>query len=153
MSKYKLIILAVVALLTGFLGGFLLGGRPQETVAPEAQIIVKKEGEVKEIAKPALIYFFAKDCSSCQKFKKNWLYLQKKYKNEFNFVEIDVDNQINAPLFMEFMVNVIPYVYIEDAPFRNRVFINPLMYQILPRLEDELDRYLEMREILKKGVS
>ncbi|MCM1010749.1 MAG: thioredoxin domain-containing protein [Fusobacterium sp.] len=152
MSKYKLIILAVVTLLAGFLAGFLLGGK-SEVVKAEKQVVTTSTGEVKEIGKPALIYFFAKDCSSCQKFKPNWLVLKRKYKDKFNFIEIDVDNQMNAPLCIEFMINVIPQVYLEDAPFRNRVFINPIMYHYMPRFQDELNRYLQMREILKKGVS
>lgn len=152
MSKYKLIILAVVTLLAGFLAGFLLGGK-SEVVKTEKQVVTTSTGEVKEIGKPALLYFFAKECSSCQKFKPNWQYLKRKYKDKFNFIEIDVDNAMNAPLCIEFMINVIPQVYLEDAPFRNRVFINPIMYHYMPRFEDELTRYLQMREILKKGVN
>ncbi len=152
MSKYKLIILAVVTLLAGFLGGFLMGGK-SEIAKNEKQVITTSTGEVKEIGKPALIYFFAKDCSSCQKFKPNWQYLKRKYKNNFKFIEIDVDDRMNAPLCIEFMINVIPQVYLEDAPFRNRVFVNPIMYHYMPRFEDELNRYLQMREILKKGIS
>ncbi len=163
MSKYKFIIIAVVVLLLGFLAGFLVADKKAKSAEKAAKISQAvdealgqksaEKKEVKEIGKPGLIYFYAQECSSCQKFKPNWNYLKKKYKNSFNFIEVDVDNAQNAPLFMEFMVNVIPYVYIEDVPFRNRVFINPLMYQYLPRFELELNRYLEMREILKKGVS
>lgn len=159
MNRYKIIILSFVLLLFGFLVGYLVSDNVHsakarsERIANAVEEAVDVNKEVKDFGKPALIYFFAKDCSSCKKFKPNWLYLKRKYKDKFNFVEIDVDNQMNAPLFMEFMVNVIPYVYIEDAPFRNRVFVNPLMYQFMPRFEDELNRYLEMREILKKGAA
>lgn len=159
MNKYKIIILTIITLLVGFLAGYLISDKRNDSVAKAERVskaveeAVNKEEQVKEIGKPALIYFFAKDCSSCQKFKPNWQVLKRKYSNKFNFVEIDVDNRMNAPLCIEFMVNVIPQVYIEDAPFRNRVFINPIMYNYMPRFLDELNRYLEMREILKKGVA
>lgn len=158
MSKYKLIILAVVALLTGFLLGYILGNGKADSTAKAERIsqavekAVSQDKEVKDFGKPALIYFYANECSSCQKFKPTWLTLKRKYKNKFNFVEVDVDDAVNAPLCIEFMVNIIPAVHIEDAPFRNRAFINPMEYHFLPRMEDGLTRYLEMREILKKGA-
>lgn len=158
MTKYKLIILTIVALLGGFLGGYFLGDRKNagdEKAAKISQAVeeaVSEKKEVKDFGKPALVYFYGNECSSCQKFKPSWNALKKKYKNKFNFVEIDVDNSVNAPLCYEFMVNVIPAVHIEDAPFRNRAYINPMEYHFLPRMEDDLNRYLEMREILKKGA-
>ncbi len=154
MSKYKLIILTVIALLAGFLGGYLLADKKHIGEAKAAKIsqVVEEAAGTKDFGKPALVYFYAKECSSCQKFKPSWNVLKRKYKNKFNFVEVDVDNAVNAPLCYEFMVNVIPAVHIEDAPFRNRAFINPMEYHFLPRMEDDLNRYLEMREILKKGA-
>lgn len=154
MVKYKFIILTVVALLLGFLVGFLCGGKfaPKQLDDVAASAATKTEQGEKDFGRPALVYFYAQQCSSCQKFKPTWNILKRKYKNKFNFVEIDVDNPINAPLCMEFMVNIIPAVHIEDAPFRNRAFVNPMEYHFLPRFEDNLNRYLEMREILKKGV-
>ena len=155
MARYKLIILTITTLIVGFLGGFLIGSKygfePEPQGITPAPKIAK--ADEKEFGKPALVYFFAKDCSSCNKFKPNWLYLKKKYSDKFNFIEIDVDKQVNAPLCMEFMVNIIPAVHIEDARFRNRSFINPMEYHFMPRFQDELNRYLQMREVLKKGVT
>lgn len=155
MSKYKFIILTIIALLAGFLGGYILSDRKQvsETKVAKISQAVEEAAGVKDFGKPALVYFYAKECSSCQKFKPGWVALKKKYKNKFNFVEVDVDKAENAPLCYEFMVNVIPAVHIEDAPFRNRAFINPVEYHFMPRMEDDLNRYLEMREILKKGAA
>lgn len=158
MSKYKLIILAIISLLAGFLGGYLqadkknIGEAKAAKISQTVEAAVGENKEVKDFGKPALVYFYADECSSCQKFKPSWRTLKRKYKNKFNFVEIDVDKAENSPLCYEFMVNVIPAVHIEDAPFRNRAFINPMEYHFLPRMEDCLNRYLEMREILKKGA-
>ncbi len=156
MSKYKLIILAVVALLVGFLGGYAFKKAPEAEVPAVANVTVvanQEQGAPKDFGKPALVYFYADACSSCNKFKPTWKAIKQKYKNTFNFVEIDVDKAESAPLCMEFMVNVIPALHIEDAPFRNRAYINPMEYHFPPRLEDDLNRYLEMREILKKGAA
>lgn len=159
MIKYKLVILTVIGLLAGFLGGYFLADKnaamaaKADRVSKAVEEAVNETKEGKDFGKPALVYFYGKECSSCKKFKPTWLALKKKYKNSFNFIEIDVDKAENAPLCYEFMVNVIPAVHIEDAPFRNRAYINPMEYHFVPRLEDTLKRYLEMREILKKGAA
>lgn len=159
MSKYKLVILAITLLLAGFLGGYFVSDNKAKREARSEKIsevieeVQNSEKVAKSFEKPALVYFFAKDCSSCQKFKPNWQYLKRKYKNKFHFIEIDVDNSENARYSIEFMVTTIPQVFLEDAPFRNRVFLNPIMYHYMPRFQDDLDRYLEMRELLKKGAS
>ena len=153
MIKYKLIILAIIALLIGFLAGYTLKKTPEVEVPTVANVtVVANSGanEAKDYGKPALVYFYADACSSCNKFKPTWKLVKQKYKDKFNFVEIDVDKAESAPLCMEFMVNVIPSLHIEDAPFRNRAYINPMEYHFPPRLMDDLNRYLEMREILKK---
>ncbi|MBO7672759.1 hypothetical protein J6S88_05045 [bacterium] len=113
---------------------------------------VKAETKQKEVQKPSVLLFHSKNCSSCTKIRPVWLALQKDFKKEFNFYEIDVDNQKNAPLCIEFLITTIPSIYIEDVPFRNRAYINPAMYGYLPRFEEELSRYLDMRKILKKGM-
>jgi len=138
-------------LLVGFLGGFALAGKSIKAVEKFEEKPQVSES-VKEFGKPALIYFFAQECSSCKKFKPVWVAIKRKYRDKFNFIEIDVDVPKNAPLCYEFMVNIIPVVHIEDAPFRNRAMINPMEYTFLPRFEDTLNRYLEMREVLKKGA-
>ena len=155
MYKYKLTIFSIVMLLVGFLCGFAIAAKNLSAVreVEEVQVLNGEEkSEVKDFGKPALIYFFGMQCSSCQKFKPIWVALKKKYKDKFNFIEINVDVPKNAPLCYEFMVNIIPVVHIEDVKFRNRAMLNPAEYAFVPRLYDDLDRYLEMREILKKGA-
>lgn len=159
MIKYKLSILAVTLLLVGFLGGFFAGCmtvRSEQRAEKIAQVVKEQQKpeekpEVKDFGKPALVYFYAPKCTSCQKFRPNWNHLKKVYKDKFHFVEIDVDNPENVTYNYEFMITTIPQVYLEDAPFKNRVFLNPVMYHYMPRFKDDLDRYLQMRELLKKG--
>lgn len=112
----------------------------------------KSEVKPQEVQKPSVLLFHSKNCSSCTKIRPVWYGLQKSFKNDFNFYEIDVDQQRNAPLCIEFLITTIPSIYIEDVPFRNRAYINPAMYGYLPRFEEELSRYLDMRKILKKGI-
>lgn len=159
MFKYKFIILSITTLLVGFLGGFFVAQTMQEanyktpTQKKETPELIAQNTDVNEIKAPALLFFYGKNCSACHKFKPSWNVVKKKYKDKFQFLEIDVDEPQNAPLCYEFMINVIPSVFIEDAPFRNRSFMNPAEYHYMPRFEDELNRYIEMREILKRGIS
>lgn len=151
MKNLKIVIISIIALFITFIGGFGSGCLLKKDVVAKEVVDVEIKGK-QDFGKPALIYFFAKNCSSCKKFNPTWAMLKKKYKKDFNFIELDVDLPANAPYCYEFMVNIIPAVHIEDAPFRNRAFINPMEYHFLPRFEDTLNRYLEMREILKKGA-
>ena len=160
-KKYKITIISILIFLFGMTAGYCV-----ETflTAKNTQIIdntstevasvepVKVTSDKKEVQKPSVLLFHSKHCSSCDKIRPIWKALEKEYKKEFNFYEIDVDQQQNARLCIEFLITTIPSIYIEDVPFRNRAYINPVMYSYLPRFSDELSRYLEMRKILKKGL-
>lgn len=164
MSRYKVIIISLLIFLFGMTAGycvetFLTSKSAQNTTARNNDIspivnaaVAKEKPEKKEIQKPSVLLFHSKHCSSCDKIRPVWKALEKQYKKEFNFYEIDVDQQQNARLCMEFLITTIPSIYIEDVPFRNRAYINPVMYGYLPRFSDELSRYLEMRKILKNGL-
>lgn len=147
----KICVCAVLSAIVGFWLGFFVSG-VQNDEQKEIPQIVTQSGEVKTFRQPAIVYFYGKDCSSCQKFKPNWNIIKRKYGKSFTILEFDVDKPENARFAYEFMVNVIPTVYIEDAEFRNRAYINPAEYQFLPRFQDTLDRYLNMRKILIKGA-
>lgn len=154
MNKVKSVIIVCISVFFSILLGFLLGyfvGNGQGSQEAELPQVVTPSGEVKTFKQPAIVYFYGKDCSSCQKFKPNWEIIKRKYAKKFVMLEIDVDKPENAVYGYEFMVNVIPTVYIEDAEFRNRAYINPAEYHFLPRFQDTLDRYLIMRKILMKG--
>lgn len=155
MDKNRCIIIicacAILSVIVGFLLGFFVAGGQQDE-QKEIPQVVTPSGEVKTFRQPAIVYFYGKDCSACQKFKPNWNIIKKKYGNKYTVLEIDVDKPENAVYGYEFMINVIPTVYIEDAEFRNRAYINPAEYHFLPRFQDTLDRYLDMRKILIKGA-
>ena len=161
MNKYKIIIISLLIFLFGMTAGycvetFLTANNLQPKITETTEIPsveqVKTNSSKKEIQKPAVLLFHSNYCSSCDKIKPVWKALEKQYKKDFNFYEIDVDQQQNARLCIEFLITTIPSIYIEDVPFRNRAYINPVMYNYLPRFSDELSRYLEMRKILKNGL-
>ena len=172
MKKYRIIIISLLIFLFGLTAGYFIqgisSGKNLESAAIAKEVVVgasdtaaaktvkAQEAEtpvVKEVQKPSMLLFHSRNCSSCDKVKPVWKALQKEYKNDFNFYEIDVDDHNNARLCIEFMITTIPSIYIEDVPFRFRDYINPVMYNYLPRFEDELTRYLDMRKILKRGMN
>ena len=154
MNKNKSILIICICAIVGVLIGFALGvvsglGQSNDVEIPQ---VVTPAGEVKTFRQPAIVYFYGENCSSCQKFKPNWNIIKRNYGKKFAILEIDVDKPENARFGYEFMVNVIPAVFIEDAEFRNRAYVNPAEYHFLPRFRDTLDRYLEMRKFLMKGA-
>ena len=162
MNKYRIIIISLLVFLFGLTAGVCIeefvSGKNIDNISNSAQAKetnVNTGNAVKsntdEIQLPSVLLFHSKNCSSCEKIRPVWKALQKEYKKDFRFIEIDVDIAQNAPLCMEFLITTIPSIYIEDVPFRNRAYINPVMYGYLPRFSDELSRYLDLRKILKKG--
>ena len=155
MNKNRCIIIISICVVLSVILGFLLGcfvAGEKRNSQPEIPQVKTSTGEIKTFKQPAIVYFYGKDCSSCHKFNPNWNIIKKKYGNKFAIIEIDVDKPENAVYGYEFMVNIIPTVYIEDVEFRNRAYINPAEYHFLPRFQDTLDRYLAMRKILMKGA-
>ena len=172
MKKYKIIIISLIIFLFGITAGYFIEeftsakknenmaittemrtSVPGMAVAKEVPGKASDDNAVKEVQKPSVLLFQSRSCSSCDKIKPIWKALQKEYKKDFNFYEVDVDDQKNAPLCIEFLITTIPSIFIEDVPFRFRDYINPVIYNYLPRFEDELNRYLDMREILKRGMN
>lgn len=160
MKHYKVLIITSLVFAFGLIAGCFIENFVSSKSVSNAAIAkditlsasVKAKVESKEVQKPSVILFHSQKCSSCTKIRPVWLTLRKEYKKDFNFYEIDVDEQRNIPICLEFLVTTIPTIYIEDVPFRNRAYINPAMYGYLPRFEEELSRYLDVRKILKNGV-
>ena len=73
--------------------------------------------------------------------------MMKKYKNDYNFALLDVDDMNNIPL-MRGNVGGIPCLYIFDPYIGNKIFLSLSTIGTVSNLEYEISRYLKIRSYL-----
>ena len=99
--------------------------------------------------KPMLAVFYVDWCGYCMKFMPKFKILSGIYKNKYNFVMINVEqNAQNAKLAETVGLGGYPTVYIIDPKYDNRVLMPNTFYQDLSKFRIELDRYLRIRKLL-----
>lgn len=101
--------------------------------------------------KPMVALFYADWCSYCMKFMPKFKILSGLYKENYNFVMVNVENKQYAQLVDSMSLTGYPTVYILDPKYDNRVLIPNSIYQNLGRFRVELDRYIRIRGILDKA--
>ena len=106
-----------------------------------------------ESDKPMLALFYVDWCGYCMKFMPKFKALSSIYKNKYNFVMIDVENETNKALVEDVGISGFPTVYILDPKYDNRVLMANNYYQNLKKFRVELDRYLRIRKLLDKASS
>ena len=104
-----------------------------------------------ESDKPMLALFYVDWCGYCMKFMPKFKALSSIYKNKYNFVMIDVENENNKALVEDVGISGFPTVYILDPKYDNRVLMANNYYHNLPKFRTELDRYLRIRKLLDKA--
>lgn len=100
--------------------------------------------------KPFVVLFYSQWCRSCAYFAPRFEMLSEIYKDKYNFVTINADLPENIKTDKEFSLSGVPSMYIVDPAIDNRIFINNAMYFDLGKVRTELDRYLRIREMIKK---
>ena len=106
-----------------------------------------------ESDKPMLALFYVDWCGYCMKFMPKFKALSSIYKNKYNFVMIDVENENNKTLMEDVGITGFHTVYILDPKYDNRVLMANNYYQNLQKFRVELDRYLRIRKLLDKASS
>lgn len=102
--------------------------------------------------KPMLAVFYVDWCGYCLKFMPKFKILSTIYKDKYNFVMLDVENQANAKLVEDVGISGFPTVYILDPKYDNRILMSNSLYQNLTKFRIELDRYLRIRKLLDKAT-
>ena len=109
------------------------------------------EEAVEAFERPMLAVFYVDWCGYCMKFMPKFNILSKLYKNKYNFVMVNVEDEANAKLVENVGIAGFPTVYILDPKYDNRVLMPNLIYQDLGKFRVELDRYLRIRGLLDKA--
>ncbi len=109
------------------------------------------EEAVEASERPMLAVFYVDWCGYCLKFMPKFNILSKLYKNKYNFVMVNVEDEANSKLVEDVGIAGFPTVYILDPKYDNRVLMPNLIYQDLGKFRVELDRYLRIRGLLDKA--
>lgn len=99
--------------------------------------------------KPSIVLFYADWCSYCMRFMPKYKIIADVYKDKYNFVMINVDNQAYAGLIKDYAIGGFPTIYIIDPSIDNRILISNTIYDDLGKLRVEFDRYLRIRAMIK----
>ena len=152
MKKKILITLGIIiALAVSALAGVTVMAMNAPKHPSEYKIGIKYD-EALESQKPMLAVFYVDWCGYCLKFMPKFKILSKLYKDKFNFVMINVEeNDETAKLANDVGITGFPTVYILDPKYDNRVLMSNSLYQNLGKFRTELDRYLRIRGLLDKA--
>lgn len=153
MKKKMLITLGViVAVACSSLVGIAVSMNANAPKHPsDYKIGITYEEAVDLSEKPMVALFYADWCSYCMKFMPKFKILSGLYKDNYNFVMVNVENKQYAQLVDSMSLTGYPTVYILDPKYDNRVLIPNSIYQNLGRFRVELDRYIRIRGILDKA--
>ncbi|CCY62284.1 MAG: thioredoxin domain-containing protein [Candidatus Gastranaerophilaceae bacterium] len=153
MKKKMLITLGViVAVACSSLVGIAVSMNANAPKHPsDYKIGITYEEAVDLSEKPMVALFYADWCSYCMKFMPKFKILSGLYKENYNFVMVNVENKQYAQLVDSMSLTGYPTVYILDPKYDNRVLIPNSIYQNLGRFRVELDRYIRIRGILDKA--
>lgn len=111
------------------------------------EIGIKYEEAIKA-DKPFVALFYADWCTYCKKFMPKYNILSQLYKDQYNFVMVNVDDASYSKVIKESSLTGFPTLYIYDPTIENRIYINNGTYDDLGKLRVELDRYLRIRSML-----
>lgn len=147
--KKKLLISTLIIVSIFVASAFVWAFSPKRNLKPSEYNI----GTTYELAmkdkKPFIMVFYADWCSSCIKLASKDKLIEEIYKDKYNMVMMNVDEQKYTPVFEDYRPSSIPMIYIVDPSIDNRVLINNALYGDLGRIRVELDRYLRIRARIK----
>lgn len=104
-----------------------------------------------ESDKPMVALFYVDWCGYCLRFMPKFKVLSMMYLTKYNFVMINVEDPINKQLVEDVALTGFPTVYILDPKYDNRVLLNNAIYHNMPKMKAELNRFLRIRDLLKKA--
>ena len=139
MKKKMLITLGViVAVACSSLVGIAVSMNANAPKHPsDYKIGITYEEAVDLSEKPMVALFYADWCSYCMKFMPKFKILSGLYKENYNFVMVNVENKQYAQLVDSMSLTGYPTVYILDPKYDNRVLIPNSIYQNLGRFRVE----------------
>lgn len=92
--------------------------------------------------KPFVVLFYADWCPHCRAFMPKFQILSELYKEKYNFVMLNAEDQKNAPYVNDYAIGAFPTVFTVDPKTGARSMINNTIYGSIDRMSAEFDRFL-----------
>lgn len=146
----SILVLLVVVLTSAVTYAVQSGMMSQKHTPSDYKVGVPYETAMKA-DKPVVALFYVDWCGYCLRFMPRFKTLESLYKDKYNFVMINVEDQNMTELVKDVGLTGYPTVYIMDPKYDNRFLINNAIYMDLPKFKTELDRYLKIRAKLDKS--
>ena len=145
-----MIIALVVVLLAGVsAASFAL--LPKANMKPSDYDLGMTYEQASKEDKPIVGVFYVDWCTYCQKFMPRLDKARNINKNMYNVVLFNVEDPKNEKLAREYRIAAYPTVYIMDPIYDNRVHIDNAYLDSVSSLNQEMQRYLKFRNLIKKG--
>jgi len=96
--------------------------------------------------KPFLLVFYADWCTYCQRLMPKVKAMQQEYKDSYNFVLLNFDDEANKSKFADYQVEGFPTVYIIDGKYRKKAPISDNARADEARFSKTMKSYLNMRK-------
>lgn len=122
---------------------------PKGDKAPEEYKIGESYSKAIKEDKPFVLMFYGTYCTYCKKFMPTIKELSENYKDEYNFVMVNADDEENGAFLNDYAIGSVPTLYIVDPKIDNRVLISNTIYGDVGRIKRELDRFLRVRSMIK----
>lgn len=92
--------------------------------------------------KPFVVLFYADWCPHCRAFMPKYQILSELYKDKYNFVMLNAEDQKNASYVNDYAIGAFPTVFTVDPKTGARSMINNTIYGSIDRMSAEFDRFL-----------
>lgn len=149
MKKKILTTMAIIAALA-VTTAVTIAMSPKKDLKPSDYAIGVTYEQAMADKKPFIELFYANWCSYCMRFMPKYKSIADIYKNKYNFVMINVDDEQYKKVVDEAGVSGFPTLYIVDPTIDNKISLNNSIYDDLKKLRVELDRYLRIRAMIKQ---
>lgn len=149
-DKMKLRITGVViAVIIFAVSAAVWAFNPKKNLTPsEYNISITYESAMQD-NKPFVALFYTDWCTYCERFMPKYKILEDIYKDKYNFVMINAENQTYNKVVQDYAIGGFPTIYIIDPTIDNRILLNNTLYDDLSKLKVEFDRYLRIRAMIR----
>ena len=149
----KFIISFMVLLLAGITVSGCMAVAPKKDLKPSDYDLGMTYEKASKENKPIIAVFYADWCTYCVRFMPKLDSVRNIYKDKFNVVLLNVEDDHNKAMVEEYRISGYPTVYIMDPKYDNRVHIDSAYLDSVTSLNKEVQRYLKFRNLVKKGES
>lgn len=142
-----IMLVVVIALVFNFNGKNKLSSAELNNFAHHQIITSIEETQTMDLSKPLVVLFYANYCKTCHEFMPAFKKLSKDFKNEYNFLVLNIEDPKNYALAAG-NVGGVPTLCIFDTSIGNKVHISIASVRSYNELKAELERYLKFRSYL-----